>query len=58
MELWQVYLQKIKDYFPNCRIIAVDVVGSQIFEQSTRKKHVSGIGAGILPSNLLSAKCN
>ena len=48
--------QKIKEYFPNCRIIAVDIVGSQIFEQSTRKKHVSGIGAGILPSNLLSAK--
>lgn len=29
--------QKIKEHFPNCKIVAADIVGSQIFEQSERK---------------------
>lgn len=48
--------QKIKEQFPDCKIIAVDVVGSQIFERSNRKKHISGIGTGIIPQNLVHAK--
>lgn len=48
--------QKIKEQFPNCKIVAVDIVGSQIFEQSNRKKHISGIGTGLIPQNLVHAK--
>lgn len=48
--------QKIKEQFPHCKIIAVDIVGSQIFEQSSRKKHISGIGTGLIPQNLVHAK--
>lgn len=48
--------QKIKEQFPNCKIIAVDIAGSQIFEQSKRKKHISGIGTGFIPQNLVYAK--
>lgn len=48
--------QKIKEKFPFCKIIAVDISGSQIFEQSTKKKHLSGIGTGFVPKNLSHAK--
>ena len=48
--------QKIKKEFPACKIIAVDVAGSQIFEQRSQKRHISGIGSGLVPLNLLSAK--
>lgn len=47
---------RIKARFPNCKIIAVDIVGSQIFEKSSRKKHISGIGTGFVPQNLTHAK--
>lgn len=29
--------QRIKEQFPHCKIIAVDIAGSQIFEQNNRK---------------------
>ena len=48
--------QKIKEKFPNCKIVAVDIVGSQIFEQSNHKRHISGIGTGLIPYNLKYAK--
>mgnify|MGYP001028219295 FL=1 len=48
--------QKIKDQFPECKIIAVDIAGSQIFECNKRKKYISGIGAGFVPLNLTHAK--
>jgi cysteine synthase A len=48
--------QKIKEQFPDCKIVAVDIVGSQIFEPSNRKKHISGIGTGLIPHNLVHAK--
>lgn len=44
--------QKIKEQFPDCKIIA----GSQIFEQSKRKNHISGIGTVFVPQNLVHAK--
>lgn len=31
-------------------------MGLQIFEQSNRKKHISGIGIGLIPQNLIHAK--
>lgn len=43
---------RIKARFPNCKIIAVDIAGSQIFEKSSRKKYISGIGTGFVPRNL------
>ncbi|MDE6231907.1 MAG: pyridoxal-phosphate dependent enzyme, partial [Lachnospiraceae bacterium] len=48
--------QRIKKQFPHCKIIAVDIAGSQIFEQNKRKKHISGIGTGFVPHNLEYAK--
>lgn len=48
--------KKIKEQFPNCKIIAVDIAGSQIFGQSTRKKHISGIGTRFVPKNLVHAQ--
>lgn len=48
--------QRIKEQFPHCKIIAVDIAGSQIFEQNRRKKHISGIGTGFVPHNLEYAK--
>lgn len=48
--------QRIKEQFPHCKIIAVDIAGSQIFEQNKRKKHISGIGTGFIPQNLKYAK--
>lgn len=47
---------KIKEQFPDCKIIAVDIAGSQIFERSKSKKHISGIGTGFVPQNLSYAK--
>ena len=48
--------QKIKEQFSKCKIIAVDIAGSLIFERSKRKKHISGIGTGFVPQNLTYAK--
>jgi len=48
--------QKIKEKFPKCKVIAVDIAGSQIFECNKRKKYISGIGAGFVPQNLTHAK--
>lgn len=48
--------QKVKEQFPDCKIVAVDIAGSQIFERSKRKKHISGIGTGFIPLNLAYAK--
>lgn len=48
--------QKIKEQYPDSKIIAVDIAGSQIFERSKRKKHISGIGTGFVPQNLTYAQ--
>lgn len=47
--------RKVKERFPNCKIIAVDIAGSQIFVNDKRVKHISGIGAGFVPRNLSNA---
>lgn len=47
---------KIKEQFPDCKIIAVDIAGSQILGRSRSKKHISGIGTGFVPQNLTYAK--
>lgn len=48
--------QRVKERFPQCRIIAVDVEGSAVFGQVKKKRHISGIGSSIVPENIKHAK--
>lgn len=46
----------IKDYNPNIKVIAVDVLGSKVFDPNTSKKrYLSGIGSSIQSDNLARA---
>ena len=47
--------RKVKECFPECKIIAVDIAGSQIFSKDKKVKHISGIGTGFKPDNLKNA---
>ncbi|MGB3182951.1 MAG: 2,3-diaminopropionate biosynthesis protein SbnA [Cyclobacteriaceae bacterium] len=45
--------QKVKENFPNAKIIAVDVEGSRIFsENATKKRFIPGIGSSMRPAIL------
>lgn len=45
--------RKLKEEFPSIRIVAVDIVGSKIFcESSDEKRYIPGMGASITPGNL------
>lgn len=45
--------RKMKEEFPSIRIVAVDIVGSKIFcESSDEKRYIPGMGASITPGNL------
>lgn len=44
--------KKIKENFPNVKIIAVDVEGSVIFNTASRKRYIPGIGSSIVPKIL------
>lgn len=48
--------QKVKDIFPNAKIIAVDVEGSVIFGGEPKKRYIPGIGSSMLPGILKEAK--
>lgn len=48
--------QKVKDIFPNAKIIAVDVDGSVIFGGEPKKRYIPGIGSSMVPSILKEAK--
>lgn len=41
--------QKIKENFPNAKVVAVDVEGSQIFRSHTKKRYIPGIGSSMRP---------
>ncbi len=41
--------RRLKERYPNVRIIAVDARGSVIFGDTPRKRHIPGIGASIVP---------
>jgi cysteine synthase A len=41
--------RRLKEEFPEIKIIAVDVEGSAIFSQNPHKRFVSGIGSSIVP---------
>lgn len=47
--------QRLKQNFPDIKVIAVDVEGSVIFGQKPKKRHVSGIGASKKPEILKHA---
>jgi N-(2-amino-2-carboxyethyl)-L-glutamate synthase len=41
--------RRLKERYPNVRIIAVDAQGSVIFGDTPRKRHIPGVGASIVP---------
>lgn len=48
--------QKVKEVFPNAKIIAVDVIGSVIFGGKPKKRFIPGIGSSMVSSILKEAK--
>jgi N-(2-amino-2-carboxyethyl)-L-glutamate synthase len=48
--------RRLKEQYPNIRVIAVDTVGSAIFGGAPRKRHIPGIGSSIVPQLLSHAK--
>jgi 2,3-diaminopropionate biosynthesis protein SbnA len=47
--------RRLKEHFPNVRIIAVDTEGSVIFGGAPRSRHIPGIGSSIVPPLLSHA---
>jgi 2,3-diaminopropionate biosynthesis protein SbnA len=47
--------RKIKENFPDAKIVAVDVEGSVIFNQPSGKRHIPGIGSSMVPKILSDA---
>jgi N-(2-amino-2-carboxyethyl)-L-glutamate synthase len=47
---------KIKQKFPDVKVIAVDIVGSVIFGHPPKKRFIPGIGSSMVPDILKSAK--
>jgi N-(2-amino-2-carboxyethyl)-L-glutamate synthase len=41
--------RRLKERYPNVRIIAVDTKGSVIFGDAPRKRHIPGVGSSIVP---------
>src|SRR5947199_4268695 len=48
--------RRLKEHYPNVRVIAVDTEGSVIFGGAPRKRHIPGIGSSIVPPLLSHAK--
>jgi cysteine synthase A len=48
--------RRLKEQYPNVRVIAVDAEGSAIFGGAARKRHIPGIGSSIVPHLLSYAK--
>lgn len=48
--------QKIKESFPNSKVIATDIVGSVIFGGTLKKRYIPGIGSGMVPKIIKYAK--
>src|SRR5205814_5276217 len=48
--------RRLKERYPNVRVIAVDTEGSVIFGGAPRKRHIPGIGSSIVPPLLSHAK--
>ena len=41
--------RRLKEWYPDVRIIAVDTQGSVIFGDSPRKRHIPGVGSSVVP---------
>lgn len=48
--------QKVKEHYPNAKVIAVDVDGSIIFGGKSRKRFIPGIGSSMKPDIIEYAK--
>jgi 2,3-diaminopropionate biosynthesis protein SbnA len=48
--------RRLKEQYPDIRVIAVDTEGSAIFGGAPRKRHIPGIGSSIVPPLLSHAK--
>ncbi len=48
--------RRLKERYPNIRIVAVDAEGSAIFGSAPRKRHIPGIGSSIVPPLMSYAK--
>src|SRR5881296_3135855 len=48
--------RRLKEHYPNIRVIAVDAEGSAIFGGTPRKRHIPGIGSSIVPPLLSHAE--
>jgi cysteine synthase A len=47
---------KIKEKFPQAKVIAVDIYGSVIFNNPPQKRYIPGIGSSMVPEILKKAK--
>jgi cysteine synthase A len=48
--------RRLKERYPNVRIVAVDAEGSAIFGAPPRKRHIPGVGSSIVPELLSYAR--
>src|SRR5437667_8045516 len=48
--------RRLKERYPNIRVIALDTEGSVIFGGAPRKRHIPGIGSSIVPALFSHAK--
>lgn len=48
--------QRIKEEYPNAKVIAVDIFGSVIFGGTSKKRYIPGIGSSMQPENLKNAR--
>ncbi len=48
--------RRLKEHYPNIRVIAVDTEGSVIFGGTPQKRHIPGVGSSIVPALLSHAK--
>ena len=48
--------RRLKECYPNIRIIAVDTQGSVIFGDTPRKRHIPGVGSSIVPPLVAQAE--
>ena len=48
--------RRLKEHYPGVKIIAVDAAGSAIFGGPARRRHIPGLGAGIVPPLLDHAR--
>src|SRR6059036_2823461 len=48
--------RRLKEHYPNIKVIAVDTEGSAIFGGPLRKRHIPGVGSSIVPPLLSHAR--